>query len=186
MTNEQEPNQKWAELLGDELRDLIARMRAAGIAEMELQQGETRLRVKRGSPAVAAAPISTAAELSHQPETPAVAPAAPSPIQPGRTPLLLPPAPVLPHIEAPERPSRHHAITSPLVGTFYDRPAPEKSPFVHVEQLIQRGQPIGTIEAMKMFNEIQSDVAGRVVTVLVENGQPVEYGQPLMIVELPA
>src|SRR5690349_10739881 len=126
------------------------------------------------------------AELTRQPEPPAPAPVAPPPLEQGRTPLTLPPAPVLPHVEAPERPSRHHAITSPLVGTFYDRPAPEKSPFVHVEQVIQRGQPIGTVEAMKMFNEIQSDVAGRIVTILVENGQPVEYGQPLMIVELPA
>ncbi|MDR7487669.1 MAG: acetyl-CoA carboxylase biotin carboxyl carrier protein, partial [Armatimonadota bacterium] len=74
-------------------------------------------------------------------------------------------------------------ITAPMVGTFYRAPAPDAPPFVNEGDVVQPGQTVCIIEAMKLFNEIQSEVAGRVARILVENGSPVEYGQPLILIE---
>jgi acetyl-CoA carboxylase biotin carboxyl carrier protein len=75
------------------------------------------------------------------------------------------------------------AITAPMVGTFYAAPSPKDKPYIEEGDIIQPGDRVGIVEAMKMMNEIESEVSGRVVRILVKNGQPVEYGQPLMIVE---
>jgi acetyl-CoA carboxylase biotin carboxyl carrier protein len=74
-------------------------------------------------------------------------------------------------------------IKSPMVGTFYRSPSPDAPAFVQEGDMVQKGQPLCIVEAMKMMNEIESDAAGRVVRILVENGQPVEYEQPLMVIE---
>ena len=74
-------------------------------------------------------------------------------------------------------------VTSPMVGTFYRSPSPEAPPFVEEGSMVKKGQPLCIIEAMKIMNEIESEVDGRVVSILVENGQPVEYGEPLMLIE---
>jgi acetyl-CoA carboxylase biotin carboxyl carrier protein len=76
-----------------------------------------------------------------------------------------------------------HKITSPMVGTFYAAPSPDSAPYVSVGQTISKGQVVCIIEAMKMMNELESEVSGRVVKILVENGQPVEFGQVLMLIE---
>lgn len=83
-------------------------------------------------------------------------------------------------------PDNMKAVTAPMVGTFYRSPSPDAAPFVNEGDQVDTGQTVCIIEAMKLFNEIQSDVRGRVARVLVENGTPVEYGQPLLLIEPPA
>jgi acetyl-CoA carboxylase biotin carboxyl carrier protein len=122
------------------------------------------------------------------------------PAQPPQQMVYAPPAPARmaeipsvsshpsqPTIEA-EAPKAHaedrlHKITSPMVGSFYSAPSPDSPPFVNVGQTITKGQTICIIEAMKMMNELEAEISGKVVRVLVENGQPVEFGQVLMLVE---
>ncbi|MDW8235842.1 MAG: acetyl-CoA carboxylase biotin carboxyl carrier protein [Bacteroidia bacterium] len=134
-------------------------------------EGEAfKLTMRRG---VSVAPSA----VTSVPATPSI-PAAPSvpalPTAPAATPP--PPSPTPP-------PSQIEYIRSPMVGTFYRRPSPDKEPFVKVGDTIQKGQVVCIIEAMKLFNEIQSEIAGRVVRILVEDAQPVEYDQPLFEVE---
>ncbi len=85
--------------------------------------------------------------------------------------------------EKEEKPSNHHEIHSPIVGTFYRAPAPDADPYVQVGDIISKGHVLCIVEAMKLMNEIESDVEGKVVKILVENGKPVEYNQPLFLVE---
>jgi acetyl-CoA carboxylase biotin carboxyl carrier protein len=75
-------------------------------------------------------------------------------------------------------------VTSPMVGTFYRAPSPEAAPFVQLDDLVKKGQPVCLIEAMKLMNDVECDFAGRVIEIMVENGQPVEYGEPLIKVEV--
>lgn len=89
------------------------------------------------------------------------------------------PAPAAPVVN-----SKHHEIKSPIVGTMYRAPSPDADPYVQVGQRIEAGQTICIVEAMKLMNEIESDVSGKVVKILVENAQPVEYGQALILVEV--
>ncbi len=77
-----------------------------------------------------------------------------------------------------------HALISPLVGTFYNTPSPGADPFVHVGDTVQEGAVLCIVEAMKLMNEIKSDVTGKIIDILVENGQPVEYGQKLFLIQL--
>jgi acetyl-CoA carboxylase biotin carboxyl carrier protein len=100
---------------------------------------------------------------------PAAAPAAPAP------------APAAAAAPAAEKPG--HGVTSPFVGTFYRTPAPDQPSFVEVGSVVKKGQVLCIIEAMKLMNEIEADVAGRVAEILVENGQPVEFGQTLFRIE---
>ena len=143
------------------LKTLIELVESSGIGELEIQEGEERVRITRASPpappqVVTAAPISVAAAL------PAVAApvAAPTPA-------------------APEG----HLVKSPMVGTFYRSASPGAKPFVEVGDSVAVGDPLCIIEAMKLMNEIESDQAGVVKQILAENGQPVEFGQPLVIIE---
>src|SRR5690606_28197637 len=96
------------------------------------------------------------------------------------------PAPVAaPPTPAPEAPTEKpgHIVTSPFVGTFYSAPAPDQPPFVELNGNVRKGQVLCIVEAMKLMNEIEADAAGRVTEVLVDNGQPVEFGQPLFRIE---
>ena len=115
--------------------------------------------------------------------------AAPGPVIPGphavQTPpgsIIVPPVPS-PDVSAAAHPTSQHEIKSPIVGTFYRSPAPDAAPFIQVGSLIEVGTVLCIVEAMKLMNEIESDVAGTVVKILVENGQPVEYDQALFLVE---
>lgn len=94
-------------------------------------------------------------------------------------------APAAAETRAPAEPLRGRLVTieAPMVGTFYLAPAPEAEPYVKEGDVIKAGQTLCTVEAMKLMNEVESNVAGRVVKILVENGQPVEYGQPLFLIE---
>jgi acetyl-CoA carboxylase biotin carboxyl carrier protein len=144
------------------LKTLIELVESSGIGELEIQEGEERVRITR---AVAAGTASAA---------PTVYAAAPAPV------AATAPAPV----EAPPAAAEPegHFVKSPMVGTFYRAASPGAKPFVDVGDSIQQGDPLCIIEAMKLMNEIESDKTGIVKAILVENGQPVEYGQALFII----
>jgi acetyl-CoA carboxylase biotin carboxyl carrier protein len=144
------------------LKKLIDLVQESGIAELEITEGEEKVRINRAGN-VSQAPAASAA--SHQ-----VVAAAPAAIA---APVVAPEAPA-----APEG----HVVKSPMVGTFYRSSAPGSKPFVEIGQSVTAGETLCIIEAMKLLNEIESDQTGVIKSILVENGQPVEYGQPLFVV----
>jgi len=146
------------------LKKLIDLVQESGIGEIEITEGEEKVRISRQ---MAAAPIMMASPGMHPMAMPGAAPAAAA-------------APAAP---APAPEPKGHALKSPMVGTFYRAPSPGAPSFVEVGQSVSKGQTLCIIEAMKLLNEIESDVAGTVKAILVENGQPVEYGQPLFLIE---
>ena len=149
------------------LKKLIDLVEQSGIAELEITEGEEKVRISRGllSGAIAAHPTAQHAIPLMQ-----AAPAAP---------VAAPPdAPSEPETAAPEG----HVMKAPMVGTFYRASAPGAKPFVDVGQSVAAGDIVCIIEAMKLLNEIEADQAGVIKAVLVENGQPVEYGQPLFVI----
>jgi acetyl-CoA carboxylase biotin carboxyl carrier protein len=151
------------------LKKLIDLVQESGIGEIEITEGEERVRISRqmtSAPMMMAAP-----QLQHY---------APAPGPGG--PLAAAPAPGAPPAPAAEQP-KGHTLKSPMVGTFYRAPSPGAPSFVDVGQSVSKGQTLCIIEAMKLLNEIESDVAGTIKAILVENGQPVEYGQPLFLIE---
>jgi acetyl-CoA carboxylase biotin carboxyl carrier protein len=157
----------------DELRELIALMRENGLAELELEREEFRVRLRRDS--VGVAPSQYAEAPSPAAPVPAPAPvpaAAPAPAS----------APAHPGTQATTAASQDqdlHIIPSPIVGTFYRSPSPNADPFVKIGSSVEQDTVVCIIEAMKLMNEIQAETSGEVAKVYVENGQPVEYGQPL-------
>jgi oxaloacetate decarboxylase alpha subunit len=148
-----------------ELRELIELVQATGIGELELAAGgrSVRISANAGQAIVneSPAPLPGRAAASAAPAPPAAAEPAP----------------------AADPSARYKAIASPMVGTFYRAPAPDADPFVEVGDVVELGQTVCIIEAMKLMNEIEAEVKGRVVQVLVENAQPVEFGQKLILVE---
>ena len=137
-----------------ELRQLAELAQAFGLAELEVSRGETRIRIRREV---------ARAEL---------------PVSP-----LLPSAPAAPVQQLPQAGADLVTIEAPMVGTFYRAPSPGADPYVKEGDIIKEGQVLCIIEAMKLMNEIESRVHGRIAKILVENAQPVEYGQPLFLVE---
>ncbi len=149
----------------DQLRALLALLGESDIQELCLEGDDFRLEVRRNLPA--AAPVAMVqAPLLATPPPPQPAAAATSPSVP-------PPAP-------PAARSDLQAITAPMVGTFYRSPAPGEPAFVEVGSRISAGQPVCILEAMKLMNELESEISGEVVEILLENGTPVEFGQVLM------
>jgi len=146
------------------LKKLIDLVQESGIAELEITEGEEKVRIVKGG-VVSVSPGSAGA--------PAAAPAAAPPGLPtAAAPAAAPEA--APAVEG-------HVVKAPMVGTFYRSPSPDAKAFVEVGQAVKEGEVICIIEAMKLMNEIDADAAGTVTAILVENGQPVEYGQPLFI-----
>ncbi len=162
------------------LREIVRILETSEISRLDWQHGEERLFITRGPPPSqvvqhVGAPI---------PQGPGVT------VLPSASPTLAPPAPApgefKPRASAPSAPAaekKGHVITSPFVGTFYRSPAPDQPSFVEVGATVKKGQTLCIIEAMKLMNEIEAEVAGKVAEVLVQNGQPVEFGQPLFRVE---
>ncbi len=153
----------------NELRELVSFLKDNGIAEFDLDRGEQHVHIKfaQATPApVTFDPSHFAQYAAHA--APAVAPAAVA--APAAVPVASAPAEVL------------QEVKSPIVGTFYESSAPGSAPFVKVGDTIAVGQVVCIVEAMKLMNEIESDVAGEVVKILSVNGKPVEYGQPLFAV----
>ena len=153
-----------------ELRELVEFLRENNIAEFDLHRGEQQIRLKFAS----AAPVAPAFDASHLHQLAAAAAvphvtAAPVPVQAAAAP-------------APAVEETLHEVKSPIVGSFYESSAPGSAAFVKVGDVVEVGQVLCIVEAMKLMNEIESDVAGEVVRVIAKNGQPVEYGQPLFAV----
>ena len=149
------------------LKTLIDLVQQSGIAELEITEGEEKVRISRGVPA--------AAQGAPQPAAVYMAPPPAAPAAGGDPAAAAPPAESAP--PAPEG----HVIKSPMVGTFYRQSAPGAKAFVEVGQAIKTGETVCIIEAMKLLNEIEADSDGVIKEILVENGQPVEYGQPLFV-----
>ncbi len=170
----------------EEIREIVQLFTESGVAELEVQRGDNRVRIRRAAvnqevivPALPHAPV-LAAPLA----TPLVAPPA-APAAPANSPAAPDSAPASPLEKTPSQPlvdERHEIVKSPIVGTFYDAPAPGAPPFVRVGDRVEPGQVLCIIESMKLMNEIEAEVAGTVVAKLVENGKPVEYGQALFAV----
>lgn len=142
------------------VKKLIEMLEASHLGELEIREGEESIRISRGT--------STAA--------PVVAPQAPAP-------HAAPVSGSAPVPFAPQAASSGHAVTSPMVGTFYRAPSPDAQPFVEIGTSVNIGDALCIIEAMKMLNEIEADRAGVVKAILKENGQPVEYGETLFVIE---
>jgi len=169
----------------EEIKELLQVFIESGVAEMELQRGENRLRLRRAgstqefvaAPQAGAAPI----EVGGYSLTPAPVSAAASGLQPAAGPASYPSAGLAaPQPKAPEADSGHVLQKSPIVGTYYDAPAPDAPPFVRVGDSVEVGQVLCIIESMKLMNEIEAEVAGVITAKLVENGRPVEYGEALL------
>ena len=141
------------------LKTLIELVESSGIAELEIEEGEERVRITRSvAPSAASAPTTVVA-AAHPVNTAAV-----------------------PGAEAPASPTpQGNVVKSPMVGTFYRSASPGANPFVEVGDSIKEGDPLCIVEAMKLMNEIESDKAGVIKAILCENGQPVEFGQPLFV-----
>ncbi|WP_020162580.1 acetyl-CoA carboxylase biotin carboxyl carrier protein [Cycloclasticus pugetii] len=144
------------------VKKLIELIEESDIAEIEIHEGEESVRINRYSSTQPAAVTQMPAPAA----APAVASAAPQAAASDNT----------------EQPSGH-VITSPMVGTFYDAPAPGSAPFVKIGQSVQKGDTLCIIEAMKILNQIEADKSGVIASVLTENGHPVEFDQPLFIIE---
>ncbi len=143
------------------IKALIALLEESDVTEIEIHEGEESVRISRHTQVVTAAvtapmPVAAAAPA-------AAAPVAAAPAAPAAT--------------------SGHEVTAPMVGTFYRSSSPGAKPFAEVGQQVSEGDTLCIIEAMKMLNQIESDKSGKVVAILVENGQPIEYGQPLFVIE---
>lgn len=159
----------------DAVREVVRLIGQTDITEILIERGNNKLHVKRGSMITAAQPITMAPMMQ--------APMAPAPLPSSQVQPIFTHTPAAASEEPPAELPAGHTITAPMVGTFYATPSPKDPPFVQEGDEVKAGDSIGIIEAMKMMNEIESEVAGRVARILIKNGQPVEYGQPLMIIE---
>src|SRR5664279_6519471 len=147
------------------LKTLIELVETSGIAELEIQEGEERVRITR---AVAAGPQTVLMHASSQSSAPATA--------------LAPAPPEAPPVAAAPVEDPGHIVKSPMVGTFYRSATPGSKPFVEIGDTVEEGATLCIIEAMKLMNEIEADKTGVVKAILTENGQPVEFGQPLFVI----
>jgi acetyl-CoA carboxylase biotin carboxyl carrier protein len=149
------------------IKKLIELLEESGIAEIEIKEGEEALRISRMPTGTAVTQLPALASL-------------PLPV-----PLAPTPAAAAPRAaEAPAKAkANEHVVTAPMVGTFYGAPSPGAKPFIEIGDEIKVGQVLCIIEAMKMMNQIESDKAGRVTSIMARNGDPVEFGQPLFVVE---
>lgn len=145
-----------------QIRKLIRLIQSTDVTEIEVVEGDQTVRISRQSNAV---PISVAAAA---PTMEVAAPAAVPPATPAETPAT----------------DEGHVVKSPMVGTFYQSPSPEAEPFIRTGAKVSKGDTLCIIEAMKLMNEIESEYDGKLLEVLVENGQPVEYNQPLFRIEV--
>ena len=149
------------------LKKLIDLVQESGIAELEITEGEEKVKIVKGGvvtmvPAALPAPAAMTAAAPAAAAAPANAPATAAPA-------------------AADAAQEGHVVKAPMVGTFYRSPSPDAKAFVEVGHAVKEGDTICIIEAMKLMNEIEADAGGTVKAILVENGQPVEYGQPLFI-----
>jgi len=154
------------------LKTLIDLVAESGISELEITEGEGKVRIVKGPPPMP--PGYAPHMMMMQPAMQAAPPAPP------QAPVAAPAAPVVDPVPAT---APGHVVKSPMVGTFYRSANPNSAPFVEVGSQVKEGDTLCIIEAMKLMNEIEADKTGTIKAALVENGQPVEYGQPLFVIE---
>ena len=154
-----------------EIKALLALMRDFGLSELEIEDKKGKVRLVRG-------PAAQDARPAVEPARVAARSAVPKRTAPGGEPDSK-----RQRGEAPALAANQKLVASPMVGTFYRAAAPNAAPFVEEGDTVRKGQPLCIIEAMKMMNEIEAEAAGRVVRILCDNGQPVEYGQPLFSIK---
>jgi len=152
-----------------EVEELIRFVSKSGVSEVSLEQKDFKITIKNA--------VKHIETVYAQPPAQMIMPAA-API--AAAPVAAAPAPAAPK---PDDDSKYHVVKSPMIGTFYRASSPDKPNFVNVGDEIKQGKVICIIEAMKLFNEIESDISGRIVKVLVDNSTPVEYDQPLFLVD---
>ncbi len=147
------------------IRRLVSLMNEHDLGEIDLRQGDMRIKLRRGADPVISAPLVRphSAPVAGPADAPAAPPAA-----------AAPPAPVDEHTKL---------ITSPMVGTFYAAPDPDSPPYVKVGDNVGPDTTVCIVEAMKVFNQIPAELSGKIIAVLVENGEPIEFGQPLFKVD---
>ena len=150
------------------IKKLIELLEESGIAEIEIKEGEEGVRISRMPTGPAAAQ-----HVMHVPALPMGGPMSPSDAAAAAAPAPPPPAP---------KPNEH-VVTAPMVGTYYAAPSPGAKQFVNIGDEVKAGQVLCIIEAMKMMNNIESDKDGRVTSIMARNGDPVEFGQPLFVIE---
>jgi acetyl-CoA carboxylase biotin carboxyl carrier protein len=157
------------------LRAIVEIVEASEVTRLVWQNGDEKLIVRRGNPVTH---VVHSGGHTHAPASVQVMPSAPAASEAPRPSITNRPT-------APAAPAekKGHLITSPFVGTFYRNPSPDQPPFVEVGSAVRKGQTLCIIEAMKLMNEIESEVAGKVAEVLVDNAQPVEFGQALFRIE---
>jgi acetyl-CoA carboxylase biotin carboxyl carrier protein len=155
-----------------ELKELIEFLIEKDIAEFELERGDVKVRIKRAGE-------HTIVHSHGEPRFYAVPPTPSSTPESGAVPVVVA-APAAAAAPAPEE--GLHTVKSPIVGTFYEAPSPGAPPFVKAGDSVEIGQVLCIVEAMKLLNEIESDVAGEIVKKLAVNGQPIEYGQELFVI----
>ena len=145
------------------VREMAQLINETDLTEIEVQKGDLRIRVARTITATVMAPVAAAPAFAAAPAAATVAAAAPA--------------------DAKAAAAHPGTVNSPMVGTAYRRPSPEAKPFIEVGQEVKAGERVLLVEAMKTFNDIVAPRAGKVVAILVEDGQPVEYGEPLLVIE---
>ena len=153
------------------IKKLIELLEESGIAEIEIKEGEEGVRISRMASGANAGPASVPS-VTHLPPPPAAATAAPS--ASGAAPAPSP---------GPAARANEHVVTAPMVGTFYSGPTPGAKPFVEIGDEVKPGQVLCIIEAMKMMNQIEADKAGKITSIMAKSGDPVEFGQPLFVIE---
>ncbi|HME91363.1 MAG TPA: acetyl-CoA carboxylase biotin carboxyl carrier protein [Myxococcaceae bacterium] len=156
------------------LRQIVEILETSDVSQLSWRRGEERLMIRRGQPPatiVQAVPATAAAPAAT--DLPAAEPRVTGKPEPASASATL----------KPEAEKSGQLVTSPFVGTFYRTPAPDQPPFVELGAAVRKGQVLCIIEAMKLMNEIEAEVAGKIAAILVENGQPVEFGQPLFRIE---
>ena len=145
-----------------EIKEMIALMNENGIVELEVEKEGMRIKLRKSSSGEITVSAPQAVERTHVPEAPMREKA---------------------EADAGKTPSRSVEIKAPMVGTFYRAPSPEAPPYVEVGQVIEPGQVICVIEAMKLMNEIKSEIKGKILEILADNTEPVEFGQPMFLIE---
>ncbi|VGM95826.1 Biotin carboxyl carrier protein of acetyl-CoA carboxylase [uncultured Avibacterium sp.] len=149
------------------IKKLIELVEESGIMELEISEGEESVRINRGSPSATAVQYTVPSSVAHvsQPATPAAT--QPTPVAE---------VPAVTEVSG-------HQVRSPMVGTFYRSPSPDAKPFVEVGQTVKVGDALCIVEAMKMMNRIEADKAGVVKAILINDGEPVEFDEPLIVIE---
>jgi acetyl-CoA carboxylase biotin carboxyl carrier protein len=148
------------------LKTLIDLVSESNISELEITEADGKVRIVKADPNVVAQPVHYAPAPAGQP-----------------MPMAAPPAPAAAPVAAEPAPPAGHTVKSPMVGTFYLSASPGAKPFIEIGTVVKEGDPICIIEAMKIMNEIEADKSGTVTQIICENGQAVEFGQPLLIIE---